>query len=150
MLERIARASALAHDGDDDVARDLLAVAWEELGPTGDALHRCALAHAMADLQEQAEDELRWDLRALEAYELITDERAAEAGVEGPVYGFEPSLRLNIADCYRRLGEPWDARDHVELGLAAVDALGDDGYGRMIRGGLERLRDRLDAEEGSG
>jgi hypothetical protein len=149
MLQRIADATALAAEGGEDEARDALAVAWEELGPAGDPLHRCALAHAMADLQDDVGDELRWDLRALEAYGLITDERAAEAGVTGPVYGFEPSLHLNIADCYRRLGEPWDARDHLELGLAAVDALGDDPYGRMIRDGLERLRERLDADAGS-
>ncbi len=150
MLQRIADATARAHGGDPEAALDDLLAIWEELGAAGDPLHRCAAAHAIADLQDDVADELRWDLRALDAYGLITDDRAAEAGVAGPVYGFEASLHLNVADAYRRLGEPWDARDHLELGWAAVDALGDDSYGRMIRAGLDRLRSRLDAEEGSG
>ena len=36
-----------------------------------------------------------------------------------------------------------EARTQLDTGLAAVDALGDDGYGAMIRGGLERLAERL-------
>lgn len=149
-LQRIADATARAQGGDPEGARADLEALWDELGPLGDPLHRCAAAHALADLQDEVAEELRWDLRALDAYGLITDERAAEAGVSGPVYGFEPSLHLNIADAYRRLGEPWDARDHLELGWAAVESLGDDPYGRMIRAGLDRLRSRLDADDAAG
>ncbi|MBJ7471004.1 MAG: hypothetical protein JHD16_06855 [Solirubrobacteraceae bacterium] len=149
-LQRIADATARAQGGDPEGACADLEALWEQLGPGGDPLHRCAAAHALAELQDEADDELRWDLRALDAYGLITDERATEAGVAGPVYGFEPSLHLSIADAYRRLGEPWDARDHLELGWAAVESLGDDPYGRMIRAGLDRLRSQLDAEEGRG
>jgi hypothetical protein len=35
------------------------------------------------------------------------------------------------------------ALEHLERGLAAVGSLGDDGYGRMIKGGLDRLGERL-------
>lgn len=150
MLQRIADATARAQGGQPEAAAQDLEAIWNELGPGGDPLHRCAAAHALADLQDEVSDELRWDLRALDAYGLITQERAAEAGVAGPVYGFEASLHLNIADCYRRLGEPWDARDHLELGWAAVESLGDDSYGQMIRAGLDRLRSRLDTEDISG
>jgi hypothetical protein len=143
MLVRIAEAAAL---DDQDDARDELAEIWDELGPSGDPLHRCALAHAMADLHDDdPHEELTWDLRALDAADLITDERARQAGMVATVLSFQPSLHLNIAEAYRKLGEPWDARDHLDLGLAAVDALPDDGYGRMIRAGLERLGERLDA-----
>jgi hypothetical protein len=142
MLVRIQEAAAL---DDQDDARDELAEIWDELGPSGDPLHRCALAHAMADLQDDPSDELKWDLRALDAAGLISDERAREAGMVATVVSFQPSLHLNIAEAYRKLGEPWDARDHLDLGLAAVDALPDDGYGRMIRAGLERLAARLEA-----
>lgn len=145
MLERIAEAAELGQAGDPDEGRDALAVLWHELGPDGDPLYRCAVAHALADLQDEVSDELKWDLRALDAAALITDERAAAAGVQGGARGMEPSLHLNVADAYRRLGEPWDAQDHLELGLAAVDALDDDGYGELIRGGLERLAARLAA-----
>lgn len=144
-MVRISEASELGQTVDPERGRADLEAIWEELGPLGDPLHRCATAHALADLQEEVRDELAWDLRALEAAEGITDERAIEAGVGGSVLGFQPSLHLNIADAYRRLGEPWDAQDHLQLGLAAVDELGDDAYGTMIREGLDRLAAKLEA-----
>jgi hypothetical protein len=58
------------------------------------------------------------------------------------VAGLYPSLHLNLAECYRRLGDPGRAREHLELARAGIGALGDDEYGRLIRNGLARL-DRL-------
>ena len=60
---------------------------------------------------------------------------------------FYPSLHLNLADVYRRLGGGPQARRHLALAQAAVGALDDDGYGRMIREGIARCAARL-AEEG--
>jgi hypothetical protein len=116
---------------------------WDEIGPEGDALHRCAVAHYLADVQDDVHEELVWDLRALEAADSVTDERAQQAGAAGSVRGFYPSLHLNLGDVYRRLGDLDRARDHLECGRAAVGALGDGGYGNMIRSGLDRLADRL-------
>jgi hypothetical protein len=132
-----------AQRGERGAARALLAELWDRVGPAGDPLHRCAIAHAMADTQDDPREELAWDLRALDAAELITDERAHEAGVPGPVAGFYPSLHLNLGDVYRRLGDVDLARRHLAAGQAATDALGDDGYARMIRAGLDRLGERL-------
>ena len=42
----------------------------------------------MADVQDDLREELAWDLRALAAADLITDERAARAGLTRPVSGF--------------------------------------------------------------
>lgn len=53
-----------------------------------------------------------------------------------------PSLHLNLGEAYRRLSGHARARAHLDQGRA-VAALADDGYGRMIIGGLERLGDRL-------
>jgi len=88
-------------------------------------------------------EELRWDLRALVAADLLIDERAARGGVAGPVAGFYPSLHLNLGECYRKLGEFDRAREHLHRGRASVDALGDDDYGQMIKACLDRLADRL-------
>jgi hypothetical protein len=77
-----------------------------------------------------------WDLRALAAAEVLTDERAARSGVAGPVAGFYSSL-------HRNLGELDRVHEHLDQGLASVRALGDDGYGQMIKNGLDRLADRL-------
>jgi len=65
------------------------------------------------------------------------------AGVAGPVAGFYPSLHLDLGEDYRKLGDLPAARRHLELGQESAAALGDDGYCRMTRGGLERLAARL-------
>lgn len=56
---------------------------------------------------------------------------------------FYPSLHLKLGECCRKLGDPNRARQHLERGKAAVGSLGDDGYGRGIKAGLDRLADRL-------
>lgn len=143
-MVRIGEGLKLSQRGEREAARRVFSEIWNDIGQEGgDALYRCALAHAMADVQDQVSEELVWDLRALEAAELITDERAAKAGVKGSVSAFYPSLHLNVGECYRKLGELDLARAHVERGQAAAGALGNDGYGRMIRNGLDRLAERL-------
>jgi len=100
---------------------------WSEIGgENGDPFHRCALAHSMADVQDDVHEELAWDLRALAAADLLTNERAARGGVAGSVAGFYPSLHLNLGECYRKLGEVDRAREHLDRGRASVDALGND------------------------
>jgi hypothetical protein len=102
-LERIARGIDLVQRGERELARRVLLAVWNDLGPDGDPLHRCAAAHTLADVQDNPHDELVWDLRALAAAAQFTDARAT-AGSDGPVLGFYPSLHLNLADVYRRLG----------------------------------------------
>jgi hypothetical protein len=103
----------------------------------------------MADVRDDVQEELTWDLRALDAAGSITDDRAREAGVAGPVGGFLPSLHLSLGEAYRRIGDAERARDHLEHGRAAVGFLGADGYGQMIKGGLARLAARLEESETS-
>jgi len=140
---RLAEAMELGQTGRAAEARELFTQLWAELGPDGDPLHRVTVAHHMADLQDDPHEELAWDLRALEAVEGVTDERAAAAGATGPVAAFYPSLHLNLGEDYRKVGDLEAARRHLEQGLAASGSLPDDGYGRMIRGGLEGLAQRL-------
>jgi hypothetical protein len=141
--KRVAEAVELGQTGRAAEARELFTQLWAELGPDGDPLHRVTVAHYMADLQEDPHEELAWDLRALEAVDGVTDQRAAAAGATGPVAAFYPSLHLNLGEDYRRIGDPEAARRHLELGRAAAGALPADGYGQMIRGGLEGLAQRL-------
>lgn len=143
-MGRIGQGIALSQRGERHVARQLFAEVWRDIGgESGDPLHRCAVAHSMADVRDDVHEELAWDLKALEAADLITDERAARAGVASPVAGFYPSLHLNLGECYRKLGDLDRAREHLERGRASVAALGDDGYSQMINGGLDRLGERL-------
>lgn len=137
-MKRIGQGIELSQRGERAAARELFAEVWAGFGgEAGDPLHRCALAHSMADVQ------LVWDLRALEAADLLTDECAAQACVTSPVVGLYPSLHLNLAECYRELGDPDRAREHLDCGNAAVGALNDDGYEQMIRRGLDRLSEQL-------
>ncbi len=84
-----------------------------------------------------------WDLRALAAADEVTNKRAQRYDSSLSVAGFYPSLHLNLADVYRRLGEHEKAREHIGRAQAAVDALTDDGYGRMIRQGIARTAAQL-------
>lgn len=145
-MTQISEGIELSQRGERAAARRLFARIWTNFGGEhGDPLYRCALAHSMADVQEDVHEELVWDLRTLAATELITDERLAHAGVPSSAAGFYPSLHLNLGECYRRLGDLDRARQHLERGRAAVGSLGDGGYGRMIQSGIDRLADRLAA-----
>lgn len=139
-LLRIGEAVQLNHSGDREAARLRFAELWDEIGgEQGDPLHRCTLAHAMADAQDDVREELLWDRRALAAAGLITEERVAEAGVALPVAGLYPSLHLNLSECYRKLGDLDRAREHLRHAEDTIGVLGDDEYGRLIRSGLEKI-----------
>lgn len=143
-MTRVAEGIRLGQRRERLAARELFAGLWTEIdGDDGDPLHRCALAHSMTDVQDDVTEELRWDLLALAAADLLTDERVTAAGIDGGAAGFYPSLHLNIADCYRRLGDVGRAREHLRRGRVALAALADSGYRSMVQGGLDRLDQRL-------
>nr|WP_202897589.1 hypothetical protein [Actinopolymorpha pittospori] len=141
---RIGEAVQRNHQGEREAARLLFTDIWDEIGgEQGDPLHRCTLAHAMADAQDDVRQELVWDQRALAAADLLTDARVAQAGVTLPVAGLYPSLHLNLSECYRKLGDLDRAREHLQQAQVRIGALGDDEYGQLIRAGLERLVELL-------
>lgn len=169
VMTRIGQAVMLLHGGDREEARNRFGALWSELGADGDALHRCTLAHYMADTQDDPGDELAWDLRALTAAEgLRAAEGPDEAGgpdgaggprdgegpgaAEGPggvraaehrdtpaVRAFYPSLHLNLAADYLKLQRPDSARVHLRRARAAAESLADDGYGGGVRAAIDRL-----------
>lgn len=143
VMSRISAAIERSQSGDREGARQLFSALWKELSPDGDPFHRCTLAHYMADVQDDPREELLWDLRALEAAELVTDERARRYHETLSIRGFLPSLHLNLAEDYRKLGDVARAREHVNRARASAEALGEDGYGKMLRAGIERLARRL-------
>jgi hypothetical protein len=143
IMAPIERAITLGHQGRRPEARQAFAEIWAEIADHGDPLYRCVLAHHLADVQDDPDRELDWDLRALEAAGLITDARAAAAGVTGPVTTFYPSLHLNLGEDYRKLRDRTEARRHLALGQQAAASLNDDPYGVMIIRGLTGLAKRL-------
>lgn len=142
VMARIGSAVELGHTGDREVARRRLEELWADPEVQADPLHRCTLAHHAADLQPTVADELAWDLRALEAADEITAERAHAQHPDLDVAALYPSLHLNLGDVHHRLGDLAGARHHLERARASLDRLPDDGYGRMIRAGIEALGQR--------
>lgn len=83
VMTRIGQAIMLLHAGDREEARNRFGIIWSEIGEHGDALHRCTLAHYMADAQDDPGDELAWDLRALTAAEGLAGGGAVAGRAEG-------------------------------------------------------------------
>ncbi|MEW2572748.1 hypothetical protein [Streptomyces sp. NPDC047070] len=149
MTTRIGQAVMLLHGGDREEARSRFLDLWAEIGEDGDALHRCTLAHYMADTQDDPSDELAWDLRALSAADELTHDRVAEHPEHHQslaVRAFYPSLHLNLAADYVKLGRSEAARGHLGAAWAGISVLGDDAYGDGVRAGIGRLESRLDRE----
>ncbi|WP_327120838.1 hypothetical protein OG206_27885 [Streptomyces sp. NBC_01341] len=156
VMTRIGQAIMLLHAGDREEARNRFGTLWSELEECGDALHRCTLAHYMADTQDDPGDELAWDLRALIAAEGMADGPAkgpaggcdATGAPRGPrdasaVRTFIPSLHLNLAADYLKLQRFEAARAHLDLAWDAVGVLEDDGYGDAVRAEIGRLEQRM-------
>ncbi|MFI9504352.1 hypothetical protein [Nocardia sp. NPDC052566] len=132
-MAAITRAVVLGREGDPATARAELLAIWETLGPHGDPMHRCTLAHYLADLYDDAAQALTWDLRALDAADTLTNDRLAHYHSGLDVRAFYPSLHLNLADNYRRLRSFDAAEHHIDKARACSDTLPDNPYGTLIR-----------------
>ncbi|WP_018215438.1 hypothetical protein [Salinispora vitiensis] len=144
-MASISAAVELGRSGQRVRARDALTALWEQIGATGDALHRCTLAHYLADVQDTTQAELEWDERALAAADDLTDDRARRYDDAWQVRLLLPSLHLNLADDHRRLGNPARARKYLAQAQSLVTHLPDDQYGGMIRSGLQHVSEALAA-----
>jgi hypothetical protein len=129
---------------DKERGRALLLQLWADPATGGKPLQRCALGHVLADTESEVAQELEWDLRALEA---ATGSREAEdkEAVSPVPESYLPSLHLSVANGYRRLGDLERARSHVLFASNHIEALSDDAYGNLVRGGLRRLQAALAA-----
>ncbi|MFC9909567.1 hypothetical protein [Streptomyces sp. NPDC059862] len=150
VMTRIGQVVMLHHAGDREEARHRFLQLWAEIGEDGDPLHRCTLAHYMADTQDDPSDELAWDLRALTAAEELTDDRLAAHEDALAVRALYPSLHLNLAADYVKLGRSEAARTHLHRARGAADALGDDSYGEGVRAAIGRLALRLGEDGAAG
>ena len=137
LMTRMTAAVELGRSGDRQAAREQLETLWAEAGD--DPFGRCTVAHYLADLQETAEVELEWDLRALAVSEELSDDLHAGLAVESLL----PSLHLNLADDYRRISRPEEAQLHLDEARQRLGVLGEDAYGDMIRGAVERVGQAL-------
>jgi hypothetical protein len=138
IMEAIGQAVMRGQNGD-PAAREAMLDLWTRIGVTGDPLHRCTLAHSMADLNEDAAQALAWDVRALDAADAATDERVQAHHAGLAIAGFYPSLHLNLADDYRRLGSFEAAQTHIDAADQAAPALPEGPYGDLIRSAIKEV-----------
>lgn len=144
VMADITAAVALGRAGQTEAARARLEEWWERIGPAGDALHRCTLAHYLADLYDDPAEALVWDVRAFDAAKALTEDRVQREHESLRVDGFFPSLHLNLADNLRRLGSFTAARDHITAARERQHALGDDEYGTLIRQAISGVAEAID------
>lgn len=138
VLTRIGQAVMLHRGGDREEARNRLAALWREIEGDGDPFHRCALAHYLADTQDDPADELLWDLLALAAADGPGARTAAPR-----LRALYPALHLNLAADYAKLGQEAAARSQLALARGCAGTLGDDPYGDRMRAAITRLAQRL-------
>ena len=139
----ITAAIATAVGGDRETGRRELLGCWVGLDPAQHA-ERCVVAHYLADVQDDLDDEVAWDERALTEHALIDRHDLAVIGIASAA-SLAPSLHLNLGDGYLRQGRVVDARLQLEAGRDAEGALGNSGYATLISGGLDGLQARLEA-----
>jgi hypothetical protein len=134
---------ALLQTGDRSGARERFGEIWSRMQPIPDPFQECVLSHYMADLQNQIDMELMWDIRALNAALRATDEDAKNHHPSHSIKDFFPSLHLNLADDYLRTRDFGSARRHLQDGLSLLSALSDSPYAITIRSGFDRIAARL-------
>ena len=93
-----------------------------------DDVERFTAAHYVARHQESVSDKLEWDIKALHYALKFKDESVKS------VY---PSLYLNIAKGYEDLEDYLNANNHYRLALSFTNHLIEDGYGTMLKRGID-------------
>lgn len=81
VMTRVGQGIEFIQRGDRDTGRRLFTELWEQIGPTQRPIPPLRDLTLEDDDQDDVRDGLNWDLRALEAADSLTNERAAEAGV---------------------------------------------------------------------
>ena len=143
--KHITSAVGLALAGDTQRGRDALSDCWQAT-TEADHAQRCVIAHYLADLQSSLDDEVSWDEVALSEHAHVTDEDLAPVGITSAA-GLAPSLHLNLGDGYLRQGRVDAARAQLQAGMRSQSVLPIDGYGSLIRSGLDRLESRIQAAQ---
>ncbi|GLY67311.1 hypothetical protein [Amycolatopsis taiwanensis] len=143
IMDAIGEAVTAGRAGDTTAARAQLLSLWASIGVNGDPLHRCTLAHYLADLYDDPAQALAWDVRALDAADALTDQRVQEHHAGLRIAGFYPSLHLNLADNYRRLGSFAAARTQITAARECSSALAQDPYGDLIRTAIDEVDEAI-------
>jgi hypothetical protein len=115
-------------------AKALFEQAWQQ---SRDDYEACIAAHYLARQQSTVSKEYEWNRVALERAERVADGRVA---------AFFPSLHLNLAHSFEKLGRLNEAREYYGRAAAGLDVLGDSPYARLVRAGVTAGQARTSAE----
>jgi len=135
-------AAAPMRAGDKATSRVRLQALWDRIA--GNSVYEFVLAHQMADAQDDLNEELAWDLRALDSARRCTDADVQRYYPQSSMAAFWPSLHINLAEDYFKLGDLEQSRAHLTLARDFATHLPDDPYAQLIRRGIERLAKNLD------
>lgn len=141
VMAQIAEVQRLALRGGRSRAADAYALLWEQV-VEGRPLHRIAVAHYLADLQDDPADELRWDMLALDAAAEV-DQGHEDAVAVAPL---RASLHVNAAATMAKLGRTNEARQQLQAAEQNQETLPSGGYGRLVRSHMKSLRSALDSQ----
>jgi tetratricopeptide (TPR) repeat protein len=131
IVQLCARGMSMEAEGNTSNAAELFFQAWVE--STND-LERFMSAHYVARHQKTIADKLNWDKTALRSALKIKDDT---------MKAHYPSLYLNIAKCYEDLEDFDAAKKQYQKALSYVDFLPNDGYGKMIKSGINSGIERV-------
>lgn len=144
MQTELMAATAMVRAGDRAGGRDRLEAMLARLIEDPDPVVECVVCHHLADTQDDLTDELNWDLRALDASLRCTEAQAQRHQLS--IGLFKPSLYVNLAEDYFKLGDLAQSREHLTTARELTGHLADDAYGQMILRGIERLAGQLAAQ----
>jgi rifampin ADP-ribosylating transferase len=131
IVKLCAKGMDMEGEGKNEEAEKVFLQAWEQ---ASDDKEKFTAAHYVARHQKSVADKLAWDEIALDLALKIKDDS---------VKGAYPSLYLNIAKGYEDLKEFEKAIKNYETALTYTNFLHEDGYGKMIKGGVENGLERI-------
>jgi tetratricopeptide (TPR) repeat protein len=131
VVKLCAQGMDLEGQGKNDEASKVFLEAWQQASNNKE---KFTAAHYVARHQKSVADKLTWDETALNLALNIADDS---------VKGAYPSLYLNIGKGYEDLDEFERAMENYETALIHANHLPEDGYVKMIKGGIENGIQRI-------
>lgn len=131
VIQLCAAGMELEGQGQPARAGEMYAQAWQIAESD---FEKFTAAHYVARQQPSLPNKLEWDQLALHHALKIPDE-----GIRASL----PSLYLNIGKCYEDLHDMPAAKEQYELALSFTHFLAEDGYGRMVKKGIENALERV-------
>ncbi len=131
VIQLCAKGMEFEGHGQPAEASNLFNEAWDVATTDFD---KFTAAHYVARHQKNISDKLKWDEEALKYALQIDDETVKET---------LPSLYLNIGKCYEDLSDFENAKSNYQAAFSFTNFLPDNGYGNMIKTGINNGLDRV-------